>query len=156
MNLDKGRRLGPYEIESPAGSGGMGEVYRAKDTRLDRTVLNHSVRHATDHDVHIHVHRRDDGIYVRREVPLGKAVRYAQGPRGPRQVIRLRELDLVVALGNRRELVVSISIHVGRSVEGPVAVDPSLPQSKMHGRLKHSQIPIPPDPDAFKFKRRRL
>jgi Tol biopolymer transport system component len=33
-----GRRLGPYEIVSPLGAGGMGEVYKARDTRLDRTV----------------------------------------------------------------------------------------------------------------------
>ena len=38
MPLDPGVRLGPYEIESPIGAGGMGEVYRAKDTRLDRIV----------------------------------------------------------------------------------------------------------------------
>ncbi len=38
MALEKGRRLGPYEITEPAGAGGMGEVYKAKDTRLDRTV----------------------------------------------------------------------------------------------------------------------
>ena len=38
MALTSGTKLGPYEIESPIGAGGMGEVYRAKDTRLDRTV----------------------------------------------------------------------------------------------------------------------
>lgn len=38
MKLASGVRLGPYEIVAPIGAGGMGEVYRARDTRLDRTV----------------------------------------------------------------------------------------------------------------------
>jgi eukaryotic-like serine/threonine-protein kinase len=38
MTLTSGTKLGPYEIVSPLGAGGMGEVYRARDTRLDRTV----------------------------------------------------------------------------------------------------------------------
>ncbi len=38
MTLSPGARLGPYEVLSPLGAGGMGEVYRARDTRLDRTV----------------------------------------------------------------------------------------------------------------------
>jgi eukaryotic-like serine/threonine-protein kinase len=38
MTLASGTRLGPFEILSPIGAGGMGEVYRARDTRLERTV----------------------------------------------------------------------------------------------------------------------
>src|SRR5262245_49344419 len=38
MNLLTGTRLGPYTIEAPLGAGGMGEVYRARDTRLNREV----------------------------------------------------------------------------------------------------------------------
>jgi serine/threonine protein kinase len=38
MNLGPGTRLGAYEIQPSLGAGGMGEVYRARDTRLDRTV----------------------------------------------------------------------------------------------------------------------
>ena len=38
MSLEAGTKLGPYEIQSPIGAGGMGQVYKARDTRLDRTV----------------------------------------------------------------------------------------------------------------------
>jgi serine/threonine protein kinase len=38
MALATGTRLGPYEIVAPIGAGGMGEVYKARDTRLDRIV----------------------------------------------------------------------------------------------------------------------
>ena len=38
MPLSPGTSLGPYQIESPFGPGGMGDVYKTRDTRLDRSV----------------------------------------------------------------------------------------------------------------------
>ena len=46
MALTSGAKLGPYEIQSAPGAGGMGEVYRALDTRHDRTVAI-KFRHTT-------------------------------------------------------------------------------------------------------------
>ena len=42
VTLEPGVRLGPCEIESPIGAGGMGEIYRARDTRLPRFVSTFS------------------------------------------------------------------------------------------------------------------
>ncbi|MAG69468.1 MAG: serine/threonine protein kinase, partial [Acidobacteria bacterium] len=38
MPLAVGSRLGPYEVVAPIGAGGMGEVYRARDTKLERDI----------------------------------------------------------------------------------------------------------------------
>ena len=50
MPLAAGTRLGPYEIVAPLGAGGMGEVYRARDSRLDRTVAIKVLPQATQAD----------------------------------------------------------------------------------------------------------
>src|SRR5499427_7214984 len=50
MPLASGTRLGPYEILAPVGAGGMGEVYRARDTRLERLVAVKILPHQFSND----------------------------------------------------------------------------------------------------------
>src|ERR1700730_13996679 len=52
MPLSSGDKLGPYEILAPLGAGGMGEVYRARDTKLNRNVAIKVLPAALANDAH--------------------------------------------------------------------------------------------------------
>ena len=114
MSLAPGTKLGPYEILAAIGAGGMGEVYKAKDTRLDRMVaikvlpedlaknpdslarfereakavaaLNHPNITAL-HDIG----KQDDAVFAVMELLEGESLRdrLQQGPLTPRKAIEL-------------------------------------------------------------------
>jgi Tol biopolymer transport system component/predicted Ser/Thr protein kinase len=100
MSLAAGSRLGPYEILTPIGAGGMGEVYKARDTRLDRIVaikvakeqfserferearavaaLNHPhICHLYDVGPNYLVMELVEGTPLKGPLPLNKAIEYA-------------------------------------------------------------------------------
>ena len=65
MPLTPGARLGPYEVIAALGAGGMGEVYRARDTRLDRDVAITVLPSHVTFDIFLDI-TRDDRILIRR------------------------------------------------------------------------------------------
>ena len=121
MTLAAGTRLGPYEIVAPLGAGGMGEVYRARDTRLGREVaikilsedlakdaerISRFEREARSASALSHAHvvsvfdvgREKDGFYIVTEVVGGGSLRDLLD-RGPLPLRRALELAVQIASG---------------------------------------------------------
>ena len=114
MPLPSGTRLGPYEIQAPLGTGGMGEVYRARDTRLERDVAikvlpaslssDPNLRQRLDREAKavsklshpnictLHDIGHQDGVdYLVMELVEGETIEHLlqKGPLSPDQVLRI-------------------------------------------------------------------
>ena len=65
MTISAGTRLGPYEVIAPLGAGGMGEVWHARDTRLDRSVAIKVLpaEFATNGELRLRLEREAKTIY---------------------------------------------------------------------------------------------
>lgn len=85
MTISIGSRLGPYEIVSAPGAGGMGEVYKARDTRLDRIVAIKVLppQFAADPQFRERFDREARGSGAPRAVSKDRALQDAPRPRVP-------------------------------------------------------------------------
>src|SRR5262249_49392646 len=114
--LVSGSRLGPYEILSPIGAGGMGEVYRARDGKLDRYVAIKILSEAlaADHDRIVRFEREAKPLAVLNEPHIA-------------QIYGFEESDGVRALV--MELIEGPTL-ADRIAQGPIPVDEALPIAK--------------------------
>ena len=145
MSLTSGTRFGPIEIVSPLGAGGMGEVYRARDTRLDRQVAVKILLESLGRDP-------DRLLRFEREAGLLAALNHPHIA----QIYGLEES------GSTRALVMELvegPTLADRIAEGPLPLDEALPiarqivealeaaheQGIIHRDLKPANIKVRPD-----------
>src|SRR5438132_2379017 len=145
MKLDAGTRLGPYEVQAALGAGGMGEVYRARDTRLGRDVAIKILASSFVHDA-------DRVARFQREAQVLAALNHPH-------IAHIYGLeDAGGGLALVMELVDSETL-ADRIAHGPIPLDEALPiarqiadaleaaheQGIVHRDLKPSNINIRPD-----------
>src|SRR6476660_4946141 len=103
MALSAGTRLGPYEIVAQIGAGGMGEVYRARDTRLDR---------------HVAIKILPDGVAQDPE-------RLARFEREAKLLAALNHPN-IAAIYSLEECALAMELVEGETVSGPLPLDTAL------------------------------
>src|SRR5437667_9181665 len=104
MPLHAGDKLGPYEILAPLGAGGMGEVYRARDTKLDREVA----------------------IKILPEALARDPARLARFEREAKVLAALNHPNIAAIYGVEERALV-MELVQGETLKGPLPVDQALP-----------------------------
>ena len=146
MTLTPGSRLGPYEIVAPIGEGGMGEVYRATDTRLDRTVAVKILRDgvASDPERRSRFEREARAIaslahpHVCALHDVGRAPSAGSGPPLEYLVMEYLDGDTLAARLTRGPLPLPDVVRVGAEIAA--ALDAAHRQRIIHRDLKPSNV----------------
>jgi len=121
MPLGRGTRLGPYEIQSAIGAGGMGEVYRARDTRLKRDVALKMLPEsfASDPDRIARFQREAEVLASLNHPNIAAIHGVEEGPAGAGPHVRALVMELVDG-----------ETLADRIARGPIPVDEALPIAK--------------------------
>ena len=131
MTLVAGTRLGPYEILEPIGAGGMGEVYAARDTRLDRRVALKVSADRFEREAHVISSLNHPRICTLHDV-------------GPNYlVMELVEGDTLADRIGRGPIPLDEALPIARQVAE--ALDAAHEKNVIHRDLKPSNVKITPD-----------
>src|SRR6266404_4903568 len=135
MPLSAGTRFGPYEILAPIGAGGMGEVYRAKDTRLKRDVALKVLPEAFAND-------RERMARFQREAEVLAALNHPNIA----QVYGIEEHALIMELVEgdplKGPLPVEMALHYARQIAD--ALEAAHEKGIVHRDLKPANVMITP------------
>ena len=144
MSLAAGTRLGPFEILAPIGAGGMGEVYRARDARLDRTVaIKVLPQHVLDHPTRRQRFERESRVASRLSHPHICAL-YDIGHQDDVHFIVMEYLAGQTLSERLRAGVLPMSEAVRYAIEITDALDHAHRQGVVHRDLKPGNIMLTP------------
>jgi serine/threonine protein kinase/Tol biopolymer transport system component len=140
MTLPPGTRLGPYEVLALIGTGGMGEVYRAKDARLDRTVaIKILPRHVVDRPRRRQRFERESRVASRLSHPNICAL-YDIGQQGEIHFIVMEYLEGETLADRLRRGPLPISLVLRYAIETADALSHAHQQGIVHRDLKPANI----------------
>ncbi len=145
MALTSGTKLGPYEIVAPLGTGGMGEVYRARDTKLGRDVALKFLPplFTADADRVARFEREARLLASLNHPHIGAIYGFEDAGNVPALVLELVEGDTLDDRVRRRRLPLSEALAVAQQIAD--ALDAAHRAGIIHRDLKPSNIKITPD-----------